>query len=165
MAHLSQKEFLDAVNILVADSNLRSLSDRFFRVNALVTRRAVRTAEALSQQIYTLTAGLRKQVPASLAFQGIWGEMINKRLGKEGEEEIEELAKAVNECLDDDETIVADKREAIELALGKYAQALAAKVGSDVAYLDMLLKAVPDVAAILREKGLPQASPETKSEG
>jgi hypothetical protein len=110
-----------------------------------------------------LTSGLRKQVPATYAFHGLWGEHLREKLGEEGEENLETLAKAVNECLDEGDAVIADRAEALEAALGTYAQALAAKVGPEFAYLDMVLKAVPGVAELLRTKGLPPAPPPSEA--
>ena len=159
MAYLTQVEFRNAVSLLAGELGVQRLRDKLVRLNGLVTRRGVASASALADQLYMLTSGLRKQVPATFAFHGIWGELLNEKVGKENEEKFEELAKAVNECLDDSEQIKPDKAAEIEAALGTYAQALAAKTGEDMAYLDMLLKAVPDVAKQLREKGLPKAPP------
>jgi hypothetical protein len=126
-------------------------------LNGFVTRRSVTSPATLADQLYLLSSGLRKQSPATFAFHGVWSEVLTDKVGKEGEEKLEELAKAVNECLSDKDEIIDEKRADLQKALGIYAAALQEKVGEGFAYLDMVLKAVPDVARILREEGLPKA--------
>ncbi len=157
MAYLTQKEFHELVQMMAAEMGLQRLRDKLVRFNALVGRRGVSSADVLANQLYMLTSGLRKQVPASIAVHGVWGEMLGAKLGEDSEKSFEELAKDVNACLDDSEKILPDKSADLEEALGAYAQALSAKVGREAAYLDMLLKAVPPVAEMLRAKGLPEA--------
>jgi hypothetical protein len=156
MAFLNQKESHEAVALLADEMGLQRLRDKLVRLNGFVTRRPVHSASTLADQLYMLSSGLRRQTPATLAFHGVWGEVMNDKIGKEGEEKLEELAKAVNECLGEGDAIIADKHADLERALGAYAEALKEKVGERLAYLDMLLKAVPDVAKMLREGGLPQ---------
>jgi len=159
MAYLTQAEFREAIDLLATDMGLQRLRDKLVRLNALVSRRKVSSSATLADQLYMLTSGLRKQAAATFAFHGIWTEALNEKLGKESEEQLEELAKAVNECLDDSEEIIPEKAGDLEQALGRYAQPLAEKAGERAAYLDMLLKAVPGVAKRLRDQGLPKAPP------
>lgn len=159
MALLTQNEFHDAIALLAEDMGLQRLRDKVVRLNGFVTRRAVNSADRLAAQLYLLSSGLRKQAPATFAFHGVWGEALNEKVGKEGEEKLEELAKAVNECLSDTDEIIPEKKDELTKALGIYAQELASKTGERFAYLDMLLKAVPGVAQMLRENGLPKAPP------
>jgi hypothetical protein len=63
----------------------------------------------------------------------------------------------VNACLSEKDEILDEKRDELKGALGVYAEALKDKVGERFAYLDMVLKAVPGVAVMLREEGLPKA--------
>jgi hypothetical protein len=156
MAFLTQSEFHEAVGLLAAEMGLQRLRDKLVRLNGFVTRRGVNSAERLAEQLYLLSSGLRRQAPATFAFHGVWGEMLNDKVGKEGEEKLEELAKAVNECLNEKDEIIAEKKDDLVKALAVYAQELAAKTGERFAYLDMVLKAVPDVAKMLRESGLPK---------
>lgn len=157
MAFFTQAEFHEAIGLLATDMGLQRLRDKLVRMNGFVSRRGVSSAETLAAQLYMLSSGLRRQAPATFAFHGIWTETMNEKIGKDGEEKLEELAKAVNECLGEKDEILADKREQLDGALGTYAQELAGKVGERFAYLDMVLKAVPEVATLLREKGLPPA--------
>lgn len=150
MAHLTQNEFQRAIQILAEEMGLQRLRDKFFRLNGLVTRRKVASADSLATQLYQLSSGLRRQVPAALAFQAIWAENIHDKVGEEGEENLEKLGDKVNECLGDNDEIKADKDADLATALKEYETALAASVGAEKARLDMLMKAVPAVAELLR---------------
>lgn len=162
MAHLTQNEFQRAIEILADEMGLQRLRDKFFRLNGLVTRRKVASAESLANQLYQLSSGLRRQVPSALAFQAIWAESIHDKIGEEGEEGLEKLGDKVNECLGDDDEIKPDKEADLEGALKEYETALAAKVGEEKARIDMLMKAVTAVADRLRgETTPPDATPST----
>jgi hypothetical protein len=150
MANLTQKEFQEAVALLAEAMGLQRLRDKLVRFNGLVTRRRAASPESLADQLYMLSGGLRRQVPATFAFYAVWNEQLHDKLGEEGEEHIEKLAEAVNVCLDEHDGIVADKEAEIDGALGAYQAALAEAAGPAVARLDMLLKAVPAVATRLR---------------
>jgi len=150
MATLTAAEFSRAVTLLSEQLGLQRLRDRLVRLNGLVTRRGVPSAAALADQLYTLTGGLRRQVPATFALQAIWGETLNPKLGEDGEKKFEQLAEAINACLDDREQIISEKASDLDTALAAYEQALAEVVGAEAARLDMLLKAVPAVASKLR---------------
>lgn len=157
MASLTPEEFTQSMRCLADDLGVQRLRDKLVRLNALVTRRGKASAEALATQLYMLTGGLRRQVPASLVLQSLWSEQIRERLGEDGEKALEELAEKINACLGEGDAIAVDKEAEIEALLREYEQQLAAKVGPERARLDMLLKAVPAVAAKLRM--LPLASP------
>jgi len=81
--------------------------------------------------------------------------MVGARLGEEGEKRLEGLADQVNACLGERDAIVPGKEEDIDRALAAYRDALAAATGPEVARLDMLLKAVPEVAERLRRGASP----------
>ncbi len=150
MAQLTQAEFQQAIALLANDMGLQRLRDRFVRLNALVTRRKVASPQALADQLYLLSAGLRRQVPATYAFHAIWGEQISGKLGEDGEKNIEKIAETVNTCLRDDESILPEKAAELDSALAEYARAMSAAVGEEMARMDMLLKSVPAIAAKLR---------------
>ncbi len=152
MAELTSAEFSRAITVLADEMGLQRLRDRLVRLNALVTRRKIASPAVLADQLYMLTAGLRRQVPATFAFHSLWTERINGKLGEEGEKEIEKLAEPINACLDDKDQIIADKAAELDAALATYRQALAAAVDEETARLDMILKAVPAVAKKLREE-------------
>jgi hypothetical protein len=150
MAALTVTEFTRAVTLLSDQLGLQRLRDRLIRLNGLVTRRKVPSAAALADQLYMLTGGLRRQAPATYAFQAIWSETLNAKLGEDGEKKFEQLAEAVNACLDERDHIRPDKAVDLDAALAAYQQALVPLVGEEAARLDMLLKAVPVVADRLR---------------
>lgn len=150
MAQLTQKEFNHAIRLLADEVGLQRLRDKLVRINALITRKGVRSPEMLADQLYMLTSGLRRQVPATYGFYAVWNEALHAKLGEEGEENLEKLAEKVNACLDEKEGIVADKGAELDAALAEYEQALSAAAGPELARMDMLLKAVPQVADKLR---------------
>jgi len=151
MAELTSAEFSRAIAILADEMGLQRLRDKLIRLNALVTRRKIPSPAALADQLYMLTAGLRRQVPATYAFHALWTERINTKLGEDGEKEIEKLAEGINACLDGKDQIITDRTTDLQTALATYRQALATAVGEETARLDMILKAVPAVAKQLRE--------------
>lgn len=150
MAFLTQKEFQHAIALLADEMGLQRLRDRFVQLNALVTRRKVASPESLADQLYMLSAGLRRQVPATYAFHHVWTESLNAKLGEDGEKNLEKLAEAVNACLGEDDALLPDKGAELDAALAEYERALTAAAGSDMARMDMLMKAVPAIAEKLR---------------
>ena len=164
MAILTQKEFEHAITLLSNELGLQRLRDKLVQLNALVTRRKAPSATILAGQLYMLTSGLRRQVPATFGFYAVWNEALHAKLGEEGEQNLEKLAEAVNACLGKNEEILADKASELDQALEAYEQALAAAAGAELARVDMLLKAVPAVAEKLRAAPLAQAAPPTPAE-
>src|SRR5512136_1556580 len=156
MAALTQKEFQRAVTMLADEMGLQRLRDRFVRLNALVTRRKVASPESLADQLYMLSAGLRRQVAATYAFHAVWGESVNAKLGEDGEKSLEKLAEAVNACLGEKDEIAPDKVTELDAALAEYERALSAVIGAEKARMDMLLKAVPAIAEKLRTAPMPE---------
>ncbi len=169
MANLTPEEFAQTVRCLADDLGLQRLRDKLVRLNALVTRRRAASANALAGQLYMLTGGLRLQVAATIVLQGLWGEQMNQRLGEEGEKALGEVAEKINACLGERDTIKPEKEAELDELLGQYEQRLAEKVGPERARIDMLLKAVPAVAAKLRALPLrtaqPDAAPQAPAEG
>ncbi len=155
MAYLTQAEFHQAIALMAQETGLQRLRDKFVRLNALVTRRKVASADALADQLYMLTGNLRRQVPATFAFHHLWGEGLQTKLGEDGEKNLEKLAEAINACLDEHDEIVPEKAADLDAALAVYEQALTAAVGPQVARLDMILKAVQAIADKLRVMELP----------
>ncbi len=158
MASLTPEEFGRAVHCLADDVGLQRLRDKLVRLNALVTRRRATSAEALADQLYMLTGGLRRQVPATIALQSLWAEQMNQKLGEDGEKALEEVAEKINACLGERERIEPEKEPELDELLAEYERRLAEKVGPERARIDMLLKAVASVATKLRAK--PLAVPE-----
>jgi predicted NBD/HSP70 family sugar kinase len=157
MAQLTQTEFRHAVTLLADEMGLQRLRDRMVRLNGLVTRRKVGSPDSLADQIYMLSSGLRREVPATFAFLALWNESLHAKLGEDGEKTLETLAEKVNACLGDDNEILQDKAADLDAAIAEYDQTLSAVVGAEKARMDMLLKAVPAVAAKLRT--MPLATP------
>ena len=103
MAQLTQAEFNAAVAALAQHLGVERLRDHLARMNAFTSRRGLNTAAAIAERLHLLTGGLRRQVAGTYAFSSLWGEMIAKRVGEEGEKRLEKLADAVNACLAPDE--------------------------------------------------------------
>ncbi len=165
MAYLTQSEFERAITLLAEAQGLDRLRDKFFKLRGLVTRRGFKTPASLAQQLYTLSAGLRREVPANYAFQAIWGEHLGTRMGEGADERFEKLADAVNACLGPDDAIVPEKRTELDQALAAYETALADGVGTEMARLDMIMKAVPEIAEILRNLPNPAAGTASDAAG
>lgn len=161
MAFLTQKEFERSIQLLAEAQGLDRLRDKFFKLRGLVTRRGFKTADNLATQIYQLSGGLRREVPSNFAFQAIWSEHIGAKVGEGAEERFEKLAEAVNVCLDPSEGILADKQTELEAALHAYESALTESIGQEMARLDMILKAVPSIAELLRQRPLSEPLPAT----
>ena len=150
MATLTQDEFVQMVRLLADDLGVQRLRDKMVAMRGLVTRRGAASAAALAGQLYPLTGGLRRQVPATIALHGLWAERIQRGLGEEGEKGLEAVAEQINACLGDHDTIVAEKEGELDGLLQQYQQQLATAVGAERAFLDMLITAVPAVATKLR---------------
>jgi hypothetical protein len=163
MANLTPEEFAQIVRCLADDLGLQRMRDTLVRRNALVMRRRAASADALANQLYQLTGGLRRPVVASLVLQTMWTERMNERLGEDGEKELEELAEKINACLGEHDDVDSAKETELDALLVQYEQRLAAKVGAERARIDMLMKAVPAVAVKLRgmplSTGQPAAEP------
>jgi hypothetical protein len=152
MAHLTADEFSQTIRLLADDLGLHRLRERLVRLNALVARRGAPSADALADQLYMLTGGLRRQVPATVALQALWSERVTERLGEDGDKEIEAIAEQINQCLGEKDRIVEGKETEIDGLLERYEERLARSIGGERARLDMLLKAVPAVAEKLRAR-------------
>lgn len=152
MAFLTSAELREAVEILSAELGFGKLCDRLARLGAFVSRRRPASTQQLSERLYTLTGGLRREAPPTYAFHAVWSEAISARLGKEGEEKLEEITKRINACLTPRDSIQEGMRTQLEQALDAYQRHLAAAAGERAARIDMLLKAVPEVAEILRTR-------------
>lgn len=163
MANLKVEEFHQLVGFLVADHGLQSLRDKLVRLNGLVTRRKAESADRLASQLYTLTGGLRREVPATVAIHSLWAERVNQGLGEDGEKELEEIAEQINACLGERDRILEEKASEIDGHIRSYEARMAAAIGADRARIDMILKAVPDVADRLR--AMPPAEPQAAAKG
>ena len=151
MAQITQTEFNQAIAALAEHHGVERLRDHLARMNAFTSRRGLNSAGAIAERLYLLTGGLRRQVPGTYAFSSLWADMVGKRIGEDGEKKLEAIADEVNACLAPDDSIVGGKEEALDQAVARYRQALEELTGPAVAYVDMLLKAVPAVADRLRQ--------------
>lgn len=151
MAQITRPEFDRAVGALVGHFGLDRTRDKLARLGAFRARRGLGSQDALTDRLYRLTGGLRISSPATYAFSALWAELLSERLGEEAAERVDGLADQVNACLGDGDRVIAGKEEELDRALAAYRGALAEKAGDEVADLDMLLKAVPDVAERLRQ--------------
>lgn len=150
MAQLTRIEFTEAVDVLAEHYGVARMRDKLATLGAFNSRRGLNTAADLAERLYKLSGGLRLQVGATYGFSVLWGELLQTKLGEDGEKELEALADKVNACLDGDEKLASGKESELDAALGEYHRALAAKTGERTALIDMVLKAVPDVAERVR---------------
>ena len=165
MANLKVEEFNQIIHFLAEAHGLQAFRDKLVRLNALVTRRKAASAARLATQLYTLTGGLRREVPATIAVHSLWAEQINKNLGEDGEKRLGEIAEKINDCLDDDDRIIEERSVEISEHIRDYEKCLAIAAGAGPARVDMILKAVPDVAERLRTMPLVEITAKEKSPG
>jgi len=159
MANPTGQELREAVAILAERMGYGKLYDRLLRLNAFVSRRRPPTPELLADRLYNLSGGLRRQVPATIAFHTVWAECIGQAIGEEHEKDLEAIADKINTTLTADEHGIQDgKADELAAALGEYEQVLVPAVGPEATRLDMLMKAVAPVADVLRTRPLPAAA-------
>jgi len=157
MAQITRSEFERAIAALVEHFGLDRTRDKLAKLGAFKARRGLGTPEALTERLYRLTGGLRVSSPAMYAFSALWAELLSERLGEDGAEKIDGLADQVNTCLGEGDHLIAGKEADLDRALAAYRSAMAEKTGEEIADLDMLLKAVPDVATRLRQPNVQEA--------
>jgi len=154
MANLSLDEFERCLGLLAEGGTPERLRDKLARLNAFHSRRGMNTLRALSERLFSLSSGLRRDVPAARAFHALWAEHVGTKLTRKSGGVLDDLADKVNESLDEAGNIKDGQEETLTSALDEYEQLLARKVGGETARLDTLQKAVPAVAVILRAKPL-----------
>jgi hypothetical protein len=156
MAAPNAQELRSAIGVLTDRLGYGKLHDRLVRLNAFVSRRKPASPDVLADRIYSLSGGLRRQVPATIAFHTVWSETFASAIGEENDKTLEGIADRINATLTEDEHGVREGREAeLDTALGEYEQVLAVAIGPHAARLDMVLKSVPAVAERLRARPLP----------
>ncbi len=156
MANPTAQELRDAIALVTERIGYAKLYDRLVRLNAFVSRRKPPTPDALADRLYNLTSGLRRQVPATIAFHTVWAETVSEAVGEETTKTLEGLADRINAALTEDERAVREESvDELEAALDEYERLMTAAVGAHATRLDMLLKAVPAVAERLRGRPLP----------
>lgn len=167
MANLSLDEFERCLAQLADGGSPDRLRERLARLNAFHSRRGLNSLRAISERLYTLSSGLRRDVPASRAFHALWAEHVGTKLSRKTGEKLDQLADKVNENLHDDGTVKEGHEEKLAAAVNEYEELLARKVGGETARLDTLQKAVRVVAAMLRAKpvlDVPLDPPESDDE-
>ena len=160
MANPTGQELREAVTVVAERMGYGKLYDRLVHLNAFVSRRRPPTPAILADRLYNLSGGLRRQVPATIAFHTVWAECIGRSIGEEHDKTLESIADRINATLTADEQgILPDKTTELEAALGEYEQVLVPVIGPQAARLDMVLKAVNPVADTLRARPLATAAP------
>ncbi len=162
MANPSGQEMREAVAVVAERMGYGKLYDRLLQLNAFVSRRRPPTPDLLADRLYNLSGGLRRQVPATIAFHTVWAECVGQSIGEEHEKTLEGIADRINATLTQDEqAIQPDKSAELAAALDDYEQVLVGVVGPRAARIDMIIKAVPAVAETLRARPLatPAAAP------
>src|SRR5690348_13490853 len=141
MASPNGQELREAIGLVAERIGYGKLHERLVRLNAFVSRRKPPSPDVLADRIYTLSAGLRRQVPATLAFQTVWAETFSSAIGEDNEKKLEAIADRVNATLTEDERAIREGKEAeLDAAIGDYEQTLAAAIGPRATRIDMLLK-------------------------
>jgi hypothetical protein len=154
MANLSLDEFERCLSLLAEGGTPERLRDKLARLNAFHSRRGMNTLRALSERLYSLSSGLRRDVPAARAFHALWAEHVGTKLNRKSGEKLDALADKVNENLNEDGSVKDGMDGSLASAVDEYEELLARKVGGATARLDTLQKAVPAVATMLRAKSL-----------
>src|SRR5262245_4922727 len=141
MASLTMEEFEQCLTILGDGGSPGRLRDRLARLGAFHSRRGLNSYRAVSDRIYTLSGGLRRDVPAGRAFQALWAEHIGKRLNETVGKRLDDLADGIHQLLDPDGSAKEGKRGDLEAKIAEYEDLLARKVGGPVARLDKIGRA------------------------
>lgn len=150
MARLTAEEFNTFLEELVTGQGLGKVQDRLVRLNAVVSRRRLGSAQALARQLYPLTGGLDRDATPTRVLLALWEDFLGSRIGEETGKRLDELAEKVNACLEPSGGIQPDREAELHDALSAYRNELTTHVGESVARLTMLCRAVPEVARILR---------------
>jgi hypothetical protein len=160
MANPTGQEMRDAVTLVAERMGYGKLYERLVQMNAFVSRKRPPTPAILADRLYNLSGGLRRNVPATLAFHTVWTECVGQTIGEEHEKTLEALADRINATLTPDEQgIQPGKQDELVTALDEYEQVLVGVVGPQAARLDMIMKAVPPVAETLRARPLAKSAP------
>ena len=150
----------EAVTLVAERMGYGKLYERLVQLNAFVSRKRPPTPAILADRLYNLSGGLRRQVPATLAFHTVWAECIGRSIGEEHDKTLEGIADRINATLTPDEqAIQPGKDDELATALGEYENVLVGAIGPQAARLDMIMKAVTPVAEQLRARPLATAAP------
>lgn len=154
MANLTMEEFEQCLTVLADGGPPEKLRDQLCNLNAFHSRRGLNSIENISSRLYQLSSGLRREVPATHAFQALWAEYVGKRLNETVGEKLDELADKINENLEESGAIKEGCEDSLKTSLNVYEELLARRIGGQAARLDTLQKAFPGVAEILRASPL-----------
>ena len=151
MAQLNAQEFTDLITTLVEHLGMAQFHTKLLRANALVSRKRPANVQALANQLYQLTAGLRRDHAARYVVEMLWQEMVSSQIEEEFAKTVETLAEQANACLGERLEVVPEKETQLLSALGAYHQAIARLTTHETAHLEMLMRATTSVSAFLRE--------------
>lgn len=154
MANLSLDEFERCLSLLAEGGTPERLRDKLARLNAFHSRRGMNSMRSLTERLFSLSSGLRRDVPAARAFHALWAEHVGTKLNRKSGEKLDALANKVNENLNEDGSVKDGMGATLVSAVDEYEGLLARKVGGETARLDTLQKAVAVVAELLRAKAL-----------
>ncbi len=151
MAHVTSREFDTLIQLLTEQYGLSALHARLLKANALVSHKRPTRWQPLANQLYQLSAGLRREHPARYALEMLWQELISEATEGVEQEVFDALAERINACLTEKFEVIQDRQTDLIAALGAYHHTLASVSSADVAYIEILLRASKDVAQFLRE--------------
>ena len=151
MAHVTSHEFDTIIRLLTEQYSLNVFHARLLKANALVSHKRPARWQPLANQLYQLSAGLRRDHPARYAIELLWQELVSGTTEGVEQETFDALAEGINACLTEKFEVIPDRQTDLIAALGAYHHALAGVASADVAYIEILLRASNDVAQFLRE--------------
>ena len=151
MAHVTSREFDTLIQLLTEQYGLSALHARLLKANALVSHKRPPRWQPLANQLYQLSAGLRRDHPARYALEMLWQELISGKTEGVEQETFDTLAERINVCLTEKFEVIPDRQADLIAALGAYHHTLAGVSSADIAYIEILLRASKDVARFLRE--------------
>ena len=151
MAHVTSHEFDTLIQLLTEQYGLSALHTRLLKANALVSHKRPARWQPLANQLYQLSAGLRREHPARYAIEVLWQELISEITEDLQQGTFDALAERINACLTEKFEVIPDRQTDLISALGAYHHTLASVSSADVAYIEILLRASKDVAQFLRE--------------
>lgn len=151
MAHVTSREFDTLIQLLTEQHGLSALHARLLKANALVSHKRPPRWQPLANQLYQLSAGLRRDHPARYALEMLWQELISEITEDLQQETFDALAERINACLTEKFEVIPDRQTDLIAALGAYHHTLASVASADIAYIEILLRASKDVAQFLRE--------------
>ncbi len=151
MAHVTSHEFDTIIRLLTEQYSLNVFHARLLKANALVSHKRPARWQPLANQLYQLSAGLRRDHPARYAIELLWQELVSGTTEGVEQETFDALAEGINACLTEKFEVIPDRQTDLIAALGAYHHTLAGVASADVAYIEILLRASNDVAQFLRE--------------